>query len=162
MPYNTRRKSLSLPSLGIHVPTSHPRSTHRASASHASNMSPKSASSPSTASDSEVHHHKKVKRSHDKSASASPPAFAPSRSTKPPSTPAERTTPPQSPGLQHSIEMEDAESPESVGMKMISLEGINDEIVEAVIVRLQKTRNRPHLVKDLAAVLMESVKIVQQ
>lgn len=56
--------------------------------------------------------------------------------------------------------MEEAESLE--GMKNIDLEGVNDEIVEAVIVRLQGTRNRPHLVKELAAVLMSQVKIVQQ
>ena len=47
-------------------------------------------------------------------------------------------------------------------LKTVDLEGINDEIVEAVIVRLQETRNRPHLVKELATVLMYQVKIVQQ
>ena len=46
--------------------------------------------------------------------------------------------------------------------KKVDLEGINDEIVEAVIVRLEETRNRPHLVKELAATLMDQVKIVQQ
>lgn len=44
----------------------------------------------------------------------------------------------------------------------IDLEGINDDIVEAVIVQLQKTGNRPHLVKELAAVLCVKVKIVEQ
>lgn len=44
----------------------------------------------------------------------------------------------------------------------ISLEGINDEIVEGVIVQLQKTGNRPHLVKELAAILSVGVKIVEQ
>jgi hypothetical protein len=43
----------------------------------------------------------------------------------------------------------------------IDLEGINDEIVEGVIVQLQKTSNRPHLVKELAAILSTSVKIVE-
>lgn len=43
----------------------------------------------------------------------------------------------------------------------IDLEGINDDIVEAVIVQLQKTANRPHLVKELAAILTTSVKIVE-
>lgn len=47
-------------------------------------------------------------------------------------------------------------------MKKIDMEGINDEIVEAVIVQLQNTGNRPHLVKELAAVLMQQLKIVQQ
>lgn len=44
----------------------------------------------------------------------------------------------------------------------ISLEGIKDEIVEGVIVQLQKTGNRPHLVKELAAILSQSLKIVEQ
>jgi hypothetical protein len=47
------------------------------------------------------------------------------------------------------------------GRKEIDLEGINDEIVEAVIVQLQKTGNRPHLVKELAAILSLNVKIVE-
>lgn len=47
-------------------------------------------------------------------------------------------------------------------MKSIDLGTINDEIVEAVVVRLQESRNRPHLVKELANVLMGQVKIVQQ
>ncbi|RKU44851.1 hypothetical protein DL546_005713 [Coniochaeta pulveracea] len=55
--------------------------------------------------------------------------------------------------------MADDEAEES---KMIDLDSINDEIVEAVIVQLQKTGNRPHLVKELAAVLMQQLKIVQQ
>jgi hypothetical protein len=45
--------------------------------------------------------------------------------------------------------------------KEIDLAGINDDIVEAVIVQLQKTANRPHLVKELAAILSTQVKIVE-
>jgi hypothetical protein len=45
--------------------------------------------------------------------------------------------------------------------KEIDLEGINDDIVEAVIVQLQRTGNRPHLVKELATILSTSVKIVE-
>lgn len=64
-------------------------------------------------------------------------------------------TPPPSPEA-------DADDTESVGVrKEIDLEGINDEIVEGVIVQLQKTANRPHLVKELAAILTTSVKIVE-
>lgn len=44
----------------------------------------------------------------------------------------------------------------------IDLSKINDEIVEAVVVQLQSTNNRPHIVKELAAVLMQQLKIVQQ
>lgn len=57
-----------------------------------------------------------------------------------------------------SIEADDNDA----ALKTVDLEGINDEIVESVIVRLQETRNRPHLVKELATVLMHQVKIVQQ
>jgi hypothetical protein len=49
-----------------------------------------------------------------------------------------------------------------LGFQDVRLEGINDEIVEGVIVQLQKTGNRPHLVKELAAILSLSVKIVEQ
>jgi len=65
-------------------------------------------------------------------------------------------TPPPSP----EAEVEDLD--EDVKPKEISLEGINDEIVEGVIVQLQKTGNRPHLVKELAAILSVNVKIVEQ
>lgn len=44
----------------------------------------------------------------------------------------------------------------------VDLGGINDEIVEAVILRLQQTRNRPHLVKELATILMDKLAIIQQ
>lgn len=73
----------------------------------------------------------------------------------------ENTPPPSPSAEQRSIEMDDAEEEESVA-RTIDLEGINDEIVEAVIVQLQNTGNRPHLVKELAAVLMQQLKIVQQ
>lgn len=70
--------------------------------------------------------------------------------TPPPSPPAERR--------QSSMEMSEDEEV----CKTVDLEGINDEIVEAVITRLQDTGNRPHLVKELAAVLMQQLKVVQQ
>lgn len=171
MPYNTRRKSLSLPSLGIHIPSSHPRSTHRATATTTSNnttsaMSPKSALSSSTASaasNHQSHPNKKVKRSHNESTSVSTPSVTFSKPSK--ASPVgpikyEDATPPPSPGLQLSIELDD--SSDLAEMKKIDVEGINDDIVEAVIMRLQETRNRPHLVKELATVLMTDVRIVQQ
>ena len=64
-------------------------------------------------------------------------------------------TPPPSPAA----EVDDAELVEV--KKEIDLEGINDDIVEGVIIQLQKTANRPHLVKELAAILSRSVKIVE-
>ena len=65
-------------------------------------------------------------------------------------------TPPPTP------EAEADESEDEVKPRKIDLEGINDEIVEGVIIQLQKTGNRPHLVKELAAILSLSVKIVEQ
>ncbi|KAI2628462.1 hypothetical protein GGR54DRAFT_587278 [Hypoxylon sp. NC1633] len=149
MPYNTRRKSLSLPSLGIHIPV------NRSSTNNSSLASSRSSS------ESSSHPNKKLKRSHNDSGSSSASPLpilkqaivAPSKYDR---------TPPPSPGLQDSIEMDDSELSELPEIKKVDLEGINDEIVEAVIVRLQETRNRPHLVKELAAVFMGHVKIVQQ
>ncbi|KAI1387898.1 uncharacterized protein F4822DRAFT_407903 [Hypoxylon trugodes] len=145
MPYNTRRKSLSLPSLGIHIPVNR--------------SSPNTASSRSS-SESSSHPNKKVKRSHNDSAPASAnsvPIFK-----QIPASAKYDHTPPPSPGLQSSIEMDESEPVELGDIKRVDLEGINDEIVEAVIVRLEQTRNRPHLVKELAATLIDQVKIVQQ
>jgi hypothetical protein len=135
MPYNTRRKSLSLPSLGIHLPVTH---AERAAARH---------SPPSAAPNSEHPPTKKLKRSHEESPSISPP---PKRELI-----KYENTPPPSP----EAEADDAE--EDVKPKEIDLEGINDDIVEAVIIQLQKTGNRPHLVKELAAILSPQVKIVE-
>ena len=135
MPYNTRRKSLSLPSLGIHLPVTH---AERAAA----RLSP-----PSAAPISEHPPTKKIKRSHEDTPSMSPP---------PKRDPIKyEITPPPSP----EAEADDAE--EGLKLKEIALEGINDDIVEAVIIQLQKTGNRPHLVKELAAVLSTQVKIVE-
>lgn len=147
MPYNTRRKSLSLPSLGIHIPVNRSSNNSSMACSRSS-------------SESSSHPNKKVKRSHNDTASSanSVPAFS-----KPVATPIKYDhTPPPSPGLHTSIEMDESELSELVEIKKVDLEGINDEIVEAVIVRLQETRNRPHLVKELATILIDQVKIVQQ
>jgi hypothetical protein len=136
MPYNTRRKSLSLPSLGIHLPVTH---ASRAAA----RLSP-----PSAGADSENPPSKKIKRSYAESPSMSPP---------PKRAPAKyEHTPPPSP------EAEGDDLEDEVKPKEIDLEGINDEIVEGVIIQLQKTGNRPHLVKELAAILSQNVKIVEQ
>lgn len=58
-------------------------------------------------------------------------------------------------------DVDDDDADRASGFK-IDLNSINDEIVEAVIVQLQNTDNRPHIVKELAAVLMQQLKIVQQ
>lgn len=156
MPYNTRRKSLSLPSLGIHIPSSHPRHSNKQSPNSitATTVSPKSRPSPSDDS-TQSRPSKKAKRSHGSDASIAAPSPVLSKAS---AAKAARATPPPSPDLHMSIE----EADDLGEMKTIDLEGINDDIVEAVIVQLQETRNRPHLVKELANVLMGQVKIVQQ
>jgi len=45
--------------------------------------------------------------------------------------------------------------------RKIDLEGINDDIVEGTITQLQSTGNRPHLIKDLALILAQSLASVQ-
>ena len=134
MPYNTRRKSLSLPSLGIHLPS-------------ASRRSPSASKSPH-ATDEQLPPSKKVKRSHD-SSSLSPEPTSVSIST------AKEQLPVRSAGRRGAFEQTPPPSPidGSVAPK-IDTEGINDDIVVGVIEQLEKTGNRPHLVKELAAVLV--------
>ncbi|KFY58181.1 hypothetical protein V496_06228, partial [Pseudogymnoascus sp. VKM F-4515 (FW-2607)] len=156
MPYNTRRKSLSLPSLGIHLPVTH--ASRAAAAAAAANRSPPSSTPPS-----DQPPLKKLKQSHAAASSSSSSSKPQSQShMSPPSKPEPAAksilkyehTPPPSPEADL-VEDEDAPRRE------IDLEGINDDIVEAVIVQLQRTANRPHLVKELAAILSTSVKIVE-
>lgn len=52
--------------------------------------------------------------------------------------------------------------PDVETMPKVDLEGINDDIVEAVITQLQSTANRPHLIKELATVLSQKLASVQQ
>ncbi|KAL2796912.1 hypothetical protein BJX66DRAFT_126177 [Aspergillus keveii] len=133
MPYNTRRKSLSLPLLGIHLPNSSRRSP--------------STSKPH-ATDENLPPSKKVKRSHD-SALTSPEPSEHGTNAVQQSVTARLIkrrgnldqTPPLSP------------TDGSVAPK-IDIEGINDDVVVGVIEQLEKTGNRPHLVKELAAVLI--------
>ncbi|KAJ5957063.1 hypothetical protein N7501_011342 [Penicillium viridicatum] len=122
MPYNTRRKSLSLPSLGIQLPNSTRRSP--------------SISKVHT----DEHPTKKVKRSHG-STSLSPEPSDPKMIARAGRHGLFEITPPPSP-------MDGVLAPK------IDTEGINDDIVIAVINQLEKTGNRPHLVKELAAVLV--------
>ncbi|KAF2033715.1 hypothetical protein EK21DRAFT_58192 [Setomelanomma holmii] len=133
MGYNTRRKSLSLPSLGIHLPGA-ARSTR---------------SPPST---SDPHPAKKVKRTHSSSVSlTSPPRTTTLRfdEQRPKSAGRVADTPPPSPG---------GES----GQTKVDTQGIDDEIVVGVIEQLEKTGNRPHLLKELATVLSPTIPIVER
>lgn len=144
MPYNTRRKSLSLPSLGIHIPVSHAARAAAASRNAARPSTSSSSSSVSASRDDsgESHPSKRHKRSHGGSTVSDAIAID--------------QTPPPSPTVA-SVDMTTTESSPS-----IDLDGINDDIVEAVIVQLQSTANRPHLVKELATVLTQHLSSVQQ
>lgn len=108
------------------------------------------------------HANKRLKRAHSESEeSGHELASAPLAKKRGVATKFDHTPPPSPPPTERaSVEMVDTD--EESSMKKIDMEGINDEIVEAVIVQLQNTGNRPHLVKELAAVLMQQLKIVQQ
>lgn len=137
MGYNTRRKSLSLPSLGIAIPGG-----------------PRSARSPPSTVDMQQPA-KKQKRSHSGSSTsslASPSNTLPLRDfteQRPKSSGRVADTPPPSPG---------GES----GQAKVDTQGIDDEIVVGVIEQLEKTGNRPHLLKELATVLSPTIPIVER
>lgn len=161
MPYNTRRKSLSLSSLGIHVPISNAaRAANRALAlreSSNSSSSTRTSSPTSMASSSEDHPPtRRLKRPHTADTDDSEPA--PKRREE--GVRFDNTPPPSPRTKRRSVKAEDSE--DDAESKPIDMESIRDEIVEAVIVQLQNTGNRPHIVKELAAVLMQQLKIVQQ
>lgn len=175
MPYNTRRKSLSLPSLGIHVPVTHAARAAAAAANRASSSpnnsssvransranSPASMASPaSTSRETPPPQSRKLKRAHPDDPEDAAQSSEPLPKRREESKVKFESTPPPSPrSARQSVEMDDVDTAPS---KAIDMDSINDEIVEAVIIQLQKTANRPHLVKELEAVLMHQLKIVQQ
>ncbi|MCJ1399444.1 hypothetical protein MMC11_002646 [Xylographa trunciseda] len=148
MPYNTRRKSLSLPSLGIQLPHSSRAHAHRLVTTK-----------PSHPADPQQPPAKRFKRSHTSNTPPPPPpppavlgrprSSTSSSASSKTVTFADRPknsgrtvyehTPPPSPGASHDTK--------------IDTDGINDDIVTGVIEQLEKTGNRPHLIKELAAVL---------
>jgi hypothetical protein len=138
MPYNTRRKSLSLPSLGIQLPN--------ASRAHRSNSKPTPPLDQATVPPPS----KKVKRSHNDNVPLSPVSSPRSAAVSPP---AELPSAPRAQRIKH--EHTPPPSPGDVNglIRKIDTDGINDDIVIAVIEQLEKTGNRPHLIKDLATVL---------
>ncbi|KAF3761897.1 hypothetical protein M406DRAFT_295606 [Cryphonectria parasitica EP155] len=159
MPYNTRRKSLSLPSLGIHVPVSN---AARAAAAAIANRHSPSASSAASDAPAQASS-RKIKRSHASSHAAATEGDH-SAAPAPKRRQTDANTPPPSPKHRTravSEAMHDSDD-EAVCEAGIDLATIDDDIVRAVIAQLQATRNRPHIVRDLAAILMKQVKIVQQ
>jgi hypothetical protein len=139
MGYNTRRISLCLPSMGIQLPRSH----------RSPNSSP-SADSPAP---------KRLKRSHTISSTPLSQVFTAS----PPSLPrhaislAERSS-----GLSAVDPTTPPPSPPTVHHPKLDYEGITDDIVVGVLQQLEKTGNKPHLIKELANVLMTSLKCVER
>ncbi|GLB05262.1 hypothetical protein BO85DRAFT_160477 [Aspergillus piperis CBS 112811] len=139
MPYNTRRKSLSLPSLGIHLPNTSRRSPSATKSPHAT--------------DDQLPPSKKVKRSHDSAYSLSPEPSSSSSARTPDGK--ESAAPLRQSGRRGPLEHTPPPSPtDGTVATKIDTEGINDDIVVGVIEQLEKTGNRPHLVKELAAVLI--------
>ncbi|CAK7216438.1 hypothetical protein SBRCBS47491_002824 [Sporothrix bragantina] len=119
-----------------------------------SSLSPKRTASAVDAS-SQQPSSKRSKRSHSSSESISS-ALATAVSKSSAAKPVAVATPPQSPKRQASVEMDDVEEVE------IDMDEVNDDIVEAVIIQLKSTGNRPHLIKELSAILMHQLKSVQQ
>ncbi|KZF22490.1 hypothetical protein L228DRAFT_127112 [Xylona heveae TC161] len=137
MPYNTRRKSLSLPLLGIQLPHASRSTAHRSPPDTTSHEQPPS---------------KKVKRSHT-------PASPPPSVSEPAANGATKVAASKSAG--RSYEQTPPPSPGVAEVSKIDTEGINDDIVKGVIEQLEKTGNRPHLVKELAAILSTTLPVVE-
>lgn len=136
----TRRKSLNLGDMGVVAPK-------RARVSHPS--------PPETVVEADERPVKKPKRSHSSASPPPPPGLmSPPRTTvirlkeEKPRLPAEQLSPPPSPVAE--------------GNNKIDTEGINDDIVVATLQQLEKTGNRPHLVKELAAVLATKLHAVEK
>jgi len=140
MPYNTRRKSLSLSELGIIVPKRSRTASHP--------------SPPSTVVEGEEPPVKKSKRSHD---------------SKPPPRPSGLMSPPRTTTIRikeekpkRATELSPPPSPAVEGSNKVDVEGISDDIVVATILQLERTGNRPHLVKEIAHVLATSLPSVEK
>jgi hypothetical protein len=136
MPYNTRRKSICLEGLGV-IKRSRP----------VAQPSP-----PSTAVDGEEPPVKKPKRSHARHTPTvgdmSPPRSTAIRIKEEKPKRAAALSPPPSPTRE--------------GDSKVDIEGISDEIVVGAIQQLEKTGNRPHLVKELAAVLATNITAIER
>ena len=139
--YNTRRISLSLPSLGVQLPRAH-----------------RSPATPSASGDNPPA--KRIKRSHTLSGTPLSQSFTP----PPPPLPRHATSLAERP-LHSTIAAAvntPPPSPHSNNGPKLDYEGIKDDIVVGVLQQLEKTGNRPHLIKELATVLMTSLKVVER
>lgn len=134
MPYNTRRKSLSLTELGIVLPKRNRTQSHP--------------SPPSTIVEGEEN-----ERPTKKSRLMSPPEHTPAHTTtirfkEEPKPAAAQLSPPPSPAAE--------------GSHKVDLEGVGDDIVIGTIEQLERTGNRPIFVRELAAVLATRLHSVEK
>lgn len=156
MPYNTRRKSLSLPSLGIHVPITQAEKISQAAAHCASHANPNPAAALVT--ENQAHHKseqrsKRLKRSHHRGASirvsprpTSPPACTrhlPENTPPPSPGPTDHDTKPQTPSRHDGVPSD-------------------TEFVDAVLAQLSSTVNKPQPTKELSAALAQRFGYIYQ
>ncbi|KAK0258292.1 hypothetical protein LTR91_009134 [Friedmanniomyces endolithicus] len=139
MPYNTRRKSLSLSELGIIVPKRSRTASHP--------------SPPNTIIEGEEPPVKKSKRLHSSSSPPPPGLMSPPRTT---------TIRFKEEKPKQAVELSPPPSPAAEGSNKVDVEGISDDIVVGTIQQIERTGNRPHLVKELAHVLASSLHAVEK
>ncbi|KAF4550900.1 Hypothetical protein D9617_15g042530 [Elsinoe fawcettii] len=135
MPYNTRRKSLSLSELGVHVP----KRARAPSQPSPLSESVEAAEPPS----------KKVR--------CVPQFISPPGSMSPPKTTNIRIKTEEVKPIQIGAEHTPPPSPGAPNRSKVDTEGIKDEVVVGAIIQLEKTGNRPHTSKELAACLANTV-----
>ncbi|KAF2487617.1 hypothetical protein BDY17DRAFT_320145 [Neohortaea acidophila] len=146
MPYNTRRKSLSLADLGVVLPKRSRAISHP--------------SPPSTIAEGDESERpaKISKKSHVSSASPPPRASARGAMSPPKAmtvrikdeNPKQELSPPPSP------------TTEGFAPTKVNLEGVSDDIVVATIQQLEETGNRPIFVRELAALLPAKLHSVEK
>ena len=141
MHYNTRRKSISLQALGIQVPQV--SRAHRPSLSKSSNDHDSQ----------QTHPAKRLKRAHTSSTSSpDSPIECPQSAVSTTSKTVTFADRPKSSG-RHVYDDTPPPSPGASGHSRIDMQSVHDDIVAGVIEQLEKTGNRPHLIKELASVL---------
>lgn len=140
MPYDTRRKSLSLPSLGIQLPNASRAHRHSNSKVSPTREQASPPQQPPT---------KRVKRSHTSQSSSPPQSPPPRTSTGKNVTFADRPND----SRRGAYDDTPPASPEPTNYKKYDTSAINDDIVASVIEQLESTGNRPHMIRELATVI---------
>lgn len=144
MPYNTRRKSLSLSELGVHVPKRARAPSHPALPGLNAKETIKDSIEPP-----------------QKKARCVPQFVSPAAPLSPSKPVAMRIKTEDMQQLPRGAEHTPPPSPGSSTRNKVSTEGIKDEVVVGAIVQLEKTGNRPHTSKELAAALALTVPTIE-